>query len=50
MTRLASPDCLCENVVVLAIVVSELKLGNVQREILAADLVERAALAGDAKP
>src|SRR5258708_36937120 len=39
---LASPDRLRENVFVLAVVVPELKLRDVQRQILLADLVERA--------
>ena len=38
----ASPDRLREDVVVLAVVVSELKLRNVEREVLLAHLVERA--------
>src|SRR5262249_54403878 len=38
----ASPDRLSEDVVVLAVVVPELELRHVQRQILAADLVERA--------
>jgi hypothetical protein len=39
---LASPDRLAEDVRVLAVVVAELKLGDVQRQVLGADLVERA--------
>jgi hypothetical protein len=39
---LASPDRFSEDVLVLTVVVPELKLGNIQRQILAADLVERA--------
>ncbi len=37
---LASPDRLSENVLVHPVVIPELKLGNVEREILAADFVE----------
>jgi len=46
---LAAPDCFGKNVVVLAIVVPELELSDVQRQVLFTDLVERAdhaALAG----
>ena len=39
---LASPDCLAEDVLVLAVVVPELELGDVERHVLGADLVERA--------
>ncbi len=36
----ASLDCLAEDVRVLPVVIAELELGNVQREIFATDLVE----------
>lgn len=38
---LTSPDRLPENVRVLPIVIPELKLRDIEREILTADLVER---------
>jgi len=36
---LARPDCLSKGVRVLPIIVAELKLGDVRREVLVADLV-----------
>ena len=39
MNALASPNCFSKNVRVLAIIIAELKLGNIEREVLAANFV-----------
>ena len=40
--RLASADCRSEDIPVLAIVIPDLELGNIERHVLVADLVEGA--------